>query len=112
MGNKRRKKTIADMELSTFEIPPAGEILVLAKRCPIGPQAAKKMVDTVAPNQFELIPLEDDLISGILVKKYLFLRADRESLLKAIVEESKAIMSPLCMIRIKCDIAVTVKREI
>jgi len=112
MGNERKKRSIVDMELSTFEIPPAGEILVLAKRCPIGPQAAKRMLDTVAPDQFELVQLHDDLIDGILVKKHLFVRADKERLIKAIVEESKAIMGPQCMIAIRCDVTVAVKREI
>lgn len=106
------RKALIDLELSTFEIPPSGDILVLAKRCPIGRQAAKKMLDTVAPGQFELIDLEDDLIEALLVKKYLFLRANKERLISAVVEEAKAIMGPECMIRIRCEISVTVKREI
>ena len=109
IGNR---KALLNMELSTFEIPPSGDILVLAKRCPIGPEAAKRMLDTVMPGQFEYLHPEDDLIEAIFVKKYLFLRADKERLTDAILEESKAIMGPACMIRIKCEISVTVKREI
>jgi len=108
----RSRKAIVNMELSTFVIPPSGEVLVLGKRCAIGPQAAKKMLDTVAPDQFELVQPEDDLIDGILVRKHLFLRAGKDSLIKALLEESKAIMSDQCMITIKCDIAVGVRREI
>lgn len=112
MENEKKKTSIVDMELSTFEIPPAGDILVLGKRCPIGPQAAKRMLDTVAPDQFEIVQPEDDLISDIFVKKHLFLRADKEPLIKAIIEEAKAIMGPQCMIRMTCDITVRVKRGI
>lgn len=112
MGNEKKRKIMLDMTLSTFEIPPAGEILVLAKRCPIGPQAAKKMLDTVAPGQFELVQLENDLIEAMFVKKYLFLMADKESLIEAIIEESGTIMSPQSMITIKCDVTVTVRRVI
>ncbi len=108
----RSRKALLDMELSTFDIPPSGEILVLGKRCAIGPQAAKRMLDTVAPDQFELVQLGDDMIDAVLVKKHLFSRADKEPLIKAIVEESKAIMTNQCMITIKCDIRVAVKREI
>ena len=106
------RKALIDLELSTFEIPPSGDILALGKRCPIGQQAAKKMLDTVAPGQFELIDLEDDLIEALLVKEYLFLRANKEKLVNAVVEEAKAIMGQECMIRIRCEISVTVKREI
>lgn len=111
MGNEKRK-SIAVMKLSTFEMPPAGEVLVLAKRSPIGAQAGKRMLDTVAPEQFELVQLEDELIDAVLVKKHLFLRADRKRLLRAIIEEAKPIMSLQGMVTIKCDIAVTVRREI
>ena len=42
MKKERVKKEIVRMELVTFDIPPAGDVLVLVKRAPIGPQAAKK----------------------------------------------------------------------
>jgi len=108
----RSRKSIIDMELSTFEIPPRGEVLVLGKRCPIGPEAAKRMVDSVSPEQFELIQPDDDLVDGILVRKYMFLRTDREKLIKTILEEAKPMMTEQCMIRIKCDIKISVRREI
>jgi hypothetical protein len=108
----RSRKSILDMELATFEIPPAGEVLVLGKRCSIGPEAAKRMLDTVSPDQFELIQPEDDLIDGILIRRYMFLRANREQLIKTILEEAKPIMTDQCMMRIKCDIRIVVRREI
>jgi len=110
--NKRSKKARIAMELSTFEIPPSGDVLVLGKRCPIGPQAAKRMIDSAAPDQFDLIQIEDDIIEAILVKKFLFLRTEKEPLVKAIVEESRAIMGTDCMIRVKCEVVVTVDREL
>lgn len=110
--NERTKRGIINMELRTFKIPPSGDILVLTKRCPIGPEAAKRMLDTVAPDQFELIQLNNDILEAILVKKYLFLRADRETLIKTIVEEVKPIVGPECMLTIKCEIILTIKRAI
>lgn len=106
------RKATVDMTMSTFHVPPSGDVLVLSKRCPIGPEAAKKMLDTVAPEQFELIRPDDDVIEGMLVRKYLFLRANKEKLISAILEEAKRIMGPQCMVKINCEIAVSVKREI
>ena len=110
--NERVKREIITMELSTFEIPPAGDVLVLGKRSPIGSQAAKKMLDSAAPDQFELVQPEDDLIEAILVKKCVFARTAKEPLIKAIVEESKAIMDSHCMLRIKCELTIKVEREL
>lgn len=106
------KKGIINMELSTFELPPSGDVLVIGKRCPIGPEAAKRMLESVAPNKFEFIQIKDEVIDSIFVKKHLFLRADREKLVNAIVEEAKEVMGEECMLRIKCDVKVMVRREI
>ena len=106
------KRAMLDMKLSTFELPPSGDVLVLAKRCPLGPEAAKRMLDSVAPGQFELVKIENDIVEAIFCRKYLFLRVERELLIKAIFDESKAIMGPQCMITGKCEIVVTVKREL
>ena len=114
MENKARriKKCNTSMQFTTFNIPPSGDVLVLGKECPIGALAAKKMLDTVAPAQIELIQFDDDVIDGILVKKQLFLRVEKEALLDALVQEVKEIMGLSCMICVKCDITVTVSREI
>lgn len=100
------------MEFTTFKIPPSGDILVLGKRCAIGPRAAKRMLDTVAPDQFELLQPEADLIDGILARKQLFSMVDRDALINTLVEELKPIMSDQCMITIKCDIKVKISRAI
>ena len=110
--NERVKKETISMELSTFEIPPAGDVLVLGKRSPMGSQAAKRMLDSVAPDQFELVQPEDNLIEAILIKKCLFARTAKELLIKAIVEESKLIMDSQCMLRIKCELTIKVEREL
>jgi len=112
MEKERVKKETIIMELATFEIPPAGDVLVLGKRAPIGPQAAKKMLDSVAPGQFELVQPEDDLIDAILIKSCLFSRAEKKRLIKAIVEESKAIMDSQCMVGIKSELIIKVEREL
>lgn len=108
----KSKKIRANMELSTFEIPPSGDILVLGKRCPIGAQAAKRMLDSVASGQFELISVDSGMIEAILVRKYLLLRVEKEPLVKAVIEEAEAIMSAECMIKIKLEVTAIVNREI
>ena len=113
MNNKTRSKAVKiSMELSTFEIPPSGDVLVLGKRCPIGAHAAKKMLDTVAPKQFELITLEDDIIEAVLIRKYLFARAEKKALVRTIVEEGKMVMGDTCMLSVKCNIKVLINREL
>jgi hypothetical protein len=110
--NQPKRTGTVIMELSTFHIPPQGDALVLGRKCPIGSKAAKNMLDTVAPGQFEMIELDDDVIESVFVKSYLFLRTDRDKLVAAIVEEAKRIMGLQCMISVKCDVTVKVTKEI
>ena len=110
--NRRSEKAAINMEFSTFDIPPSGDILVLGKHSAMGPEASKRMIESVAPNTFELINLEDDVIEALLVRKTLFLRVDREKLINTIIEESNLIMSDECMIRIKCKVTILVDRVI
>jgi len=114
MENKseRTKKVVLNMDLSIFEIQPAGEALVIGKRSPIGSEAAKRMLDNAAPEEFELIRPEDDVIDAILVRKDLFLRANKGLLVNAMLEEAKAIMGARDMIRLKCDVIVGIRREL
>ena len=115
MENKkglRSKSAMLSMELSTFEVPPSGDVLVLGKCAPLGPEAAKRVLDSVAPGQFELLRQEDDVLDAIFCRKNLFLRAEREALIKASVEEARAIMSPECMIAGKCELIVSLKRSL
>ncbi len=117
MANRKIKdgksKAFIDMNLSTFKIPPSGDVLVLGKSSPLGPKAAKQMLDTVAPDQFELhLTHEDEIIDGILFRSYLCLRIDKEAFIKVILDESKPIMSKNCMIAINCDISLSVTKEI
>ena len=112
LRQEKGKEAFASMELSTFHIPPCGEILVLGKRAPVGPEGAKRMLDSVSPGQFEVIKVEDAMVEAILIKAYLFKRADKKALIAAVLEEASAIMSEDCMLRIKCDVLVSVKRAL
>lgn len=111
-GKGDTRTTKVDMQLSTFHLPPSGDVLVLGKHCAMGLEAATRMLGSVAPDQFECVALEDDIIEAIFIRKYLLLRANKDILIKTVLEESKPIMGPECMIAIKCDITINVQREI
>jgi len=106
------RRTMLTMEMSTFELPPSGDILVLAKRCALGPEGAKRMLDSVAPGQFEFVKVDDEIIDAIFCRNNLFLRAEKEALIRVVVEDCKSIMSPQCMIAVQCETIVSIKREL
>lgn len=100
------------MELAVFDVPPCGDILVLAKHAPVGPKAAQKMMDTICPGLFELVEIDDDIVEALIVKRQLFLMADKQSIVNAVLEEAKTFMSPQLMLKVTCNIKIMVSKSI
>ncbi len=108
----KSRKVHLDMEISLFNVPPCGDVLVLAKHAPVGPKAAKKMMDTICPGLFELVEIEDDIVEALIVKRQLFLMADKQSIVKAVLDETKAFISPQLMVKVDLDIKIAVSKSI
>ena len=60
------------MRISEFEMPPMQDILIVGKRAPIGPEAARRMVDILSPDQYEIIKVDHPGIEAMVVRKTLF----------------------------------------
>lgn len=52
------KKAEITMRMSEFEMPPVQDALIVGKRAPIGPEAARRMVDILSPNQYEIVKVD------------------------------------------------------
>jgi hypothetical protein len=107
-----KKKAEINLKLSEFEIPPMRDILILGKRAPIGPEAAKRMADAVSPECFVLITVNDKIIEALLVKKTLLQLIPQEHLIPTIIEESRKIMRKEMVIKIEMDINISVTKII
>ena len=109
---KKEKRIDVEMVLSEFEIPPVKDALVIGKTAAIGQNAAKRMIEAVAPEQFNLIPIEDDVIEAIFVKKTVSQMVPEEPLTDLIVAEVKPIMIDSMIIKVAFQISVAVKTTI
>lgn len=109
---KRTKNTTASLEITTFQVPPCGDGLVVGNEASIGAKGALRMLESVARGKYELIELEHEFIEAILLRKELFLRVDRETLVDTITEEVSQIMGPESLVSLKCDITVRITRSL
>lgn len=110
-GNGKKKAEV-NLKLSEFEIPPMRDILVIGKRAPIGPEAARRMADAVSPGRFMVIPVDDKIIEAILLRKALLQLVPQKYLIPPIVEETRKIMQKENVIKVDIDINISVKRII
>ena len=107
----KRKAEIV-FKLSSFEIPPMHDGLVIGKKASVGMEAAKRMADAVSPEQLEIIPVKDKIVEAILLKKSLLQLIPQKQLVSLILEESKRLMTEEGIIKIDIDISISIIREI
>lgn len=111
---KRESTRTADVSirLSEFEIPPMQDVLLVGKRAPIGPEAAKRMVDALSPEQYEVIPVEEGPFEAMVVRKSLLKLIPQEKLLPIILEEGIKISTEHTVIKAQVNIVITVNKAI
>ncbi|MHB1042983.1 MAG: hypothetical protein ACYC0Q_09115 [Eubacteriales bacterium] len=100
------------IRLSEFEIPPMQDVLLVGKRSPIGPEAAKRMVDALSPEQYEVIPIKEGPLEAMVVRKSLLKLIPQEKLLPIILDEGLKIATENMVIKAQIDVVIIVKRSI
>lgn len=100
------------VRLSEFEIPPMQDVLLVGRRAPIGPEAARRMVDALSPEQYELIPVEEGPVEAIVVRKSLLKLIPKEKIIPFILEEGLKIITEHTVIRAQVNIVITVNKTI
>jgi hypothetical protein len=100
------------IRLSEFEIPPMQDVLLVGRRAPIGPEAARRMVDILSPDQYEVVPVEEGPLEAMVVRKSLLKLIPEEKLFPIILEEGLKIATENMVIKAQIDVVITVKRAI
>lgn len=106
------KKVEINMRLSEFEVPPIQDVLVVGKRAPIGPEAARRMVDVLSPEQYDIIKIEHPFIEAIIIRKSLCRILSSEKIVGLIIEESEKIMDEDMLIKMQLDISLQISKVV
>lgn len=106
------KKVEINMRFSEFEVPPMQDVLIVGKRAPIGPEAAKRMVDILSPEQYEIVRIEHECVEAIVVRKSLLNMLSKDKLISIIMEEGGKIANESMIIRAQINIILNVSKSI
>lgn len=114
MGNRIEgsKKAEINMRFSEFEMPPMQDVLLVGNRAPIGPEAVRRMVDVLSPEQYEIIKVEHEFIEAIVVRKSLLNMLSQDKLVPIIMEEGGIIANESMIIRAQVNITLNVSKSI
>jgi hypothetical protein len=106
------KKAEISMRFSEFEMPPMQDILIVGKRAPIGPEAARRMVDILSPEQYEIIKIKHEFVEAVVVRKSLLNMLSEEKLIPIIMEEGGRIANESMIIKAQVNITLHVSKSI
>jgi len=107
-----KRKAQLNIRFSEFELPPMQDILVIGRRAPIGPEAVRRMVDALAPGQYELIEYELGPIEAVAVRTSLFNWINRDILLDNVLDEALKIDIEKTLLKVKLELSISVFKEI
>jgi hypothetical protein len=108
-GNKKIELT---MRLSEFEMPPMQDVLIVGKMAPIGSEAARRMVEILSPDQYEVKKLDHPSIEAIVIRKALLKMMPEDKLIAIILEEGEKVANETMIVRVQLNITVLVSKSI
>lgn len=106
------KKAEITMRMAEFEMPPMQDILIVGRRAPIGPEAARRMVDILSPEQYEIINVDHPVIEAMVVRKALFNMLPQEKLVALLLEEGGKVANESTIIKAQVTIVLQVSKSV
>jgi len=110
--NDNFRKAEIQMRLTEFEIPPMQDVLIIGRRSPVGPESARRMVDVLSPEQYEIIRVEHALIEALVIRKSIMNMIQQDKLVALIIEEGEKIINEKMIIKIQLNITLEVRKSL
>ncbi len=110
--NDKVKRAEINMRLSEFEIPPMQDALIVGRRAPIGPEAARRMVDILSPEQYEIVKIEHPVVEAVVIRKSLTSMISKDKLVQLILEEGGKVATESTIIKAQLNIVLHVSTSI
>jgi hypothetical protein len=106
-----RRAEIA-IRFSEFEIPPMQDVLLVGRRAAIGPEAARRMIDALSPEQYDIVRVEHPVVEAVVVRKFILRMVPPERFIPLLLEEVSPIISEEAVIKAQVRITIHVSREV
>jgi hypothetical protein len=106
------KKAEVTMRISEFEMPPMQDVLIVGRRAPIGPEAARRMADILSPDQYDILKIDHPIVEALVVRKALLNMLPKDKLVDLILEEGGKIAMESTIVKAQVNIVIQVSKSI
>lgn len=105
-GNKTFSLSIA---FEKAQLPPFNDVLLLGHKSPVGMSGIMKSIEFLVPNNFEVIPFEDQTVEAMVVNKAILKRMPKDKLIAVLKEAVIPYMSENEIMKV--DLVVRIHME-
>ncbi|MGB2762500.1 MAG: hypothetical protein WBC21_03090 [Minisyncoccales bacterium] len=110
--SKAKKIIELDSTLSSFEVPPLQDVLIIGREAPIGTKAMEQAVEFMSQGNYTVISFQDDDILEAMIVKNCILRMVPEKLLVDFIkEEIRPGMCSKDMLKFRLEIVIKTKKS-
>ncbi|WP_027716963.1 hypothetical protein [Desulfovirgula thermocuniculi] len=106
------RKAELSIKMAEFEIPPMQDVLLVGRKAPIGPEAVRRMVDALTPDQYVILHLDHRIFEAVVLRKSLLTFMPQEKLVPILLEEASRVASEYVVIKAQVSVIIQVKRAV
>ncbi|MDI6907145.1 MAG: hypothetical protein QMC81_06640 [Thermoanaerobacterales bacterium] len=88
------------------------DVLLVGRRAIIGPEAIRRMVDALSPEQYEVIRTDHRLFEAVVLKKSLTKLMPKDKLLAIVLEEGERVAMEDTVVKAQVNIIIKVNRAV
>ena len=100
------------LRLSEFEMPPMQDALIIGRKAPIGFEAARRMVNILSPNQYEVVKVEHPTIETLVIRKALMQMMTRDRVISLILEEGGKVANETTILKVQLSVVLCVSKSV
>lgn len=106
------KRAEINIRFSEFELNPMQDVLIIGKRAPIGPEAAKRVADILSPGEYETVKLDHSAIEAVVIRKTLLSILPQDKLISLILEEGGRVANEATVVKAQINCVLQVSKLI
>ena len=95
-----------------IEMPPMQDVLIVGKKAPIGPEAARRMADILSPEQYVVEKIDHPIIEALVIKRSLLRVLPKEKLIPVVTEEGGTLADEQALIKVQVSIVLQVSKSL
>jgi len=104
-------KYLISLTFEEIKLPPFQEILIIGKNSPHGKHGISKSFESLIPNGFEIIDINDDKVDSVFVNKRILVKISKEKLIDLLRAKVFPFISEGELLRVDLKIAISYTSE-